>query len=420
MDRFRNLARSLLEAAALGLLATRHVYLAPLHVGESPRSLAVRRLVAAYPPTIAPRDDILVVRLDDPASIDTIAAARPRRTSPPPDFDPIPALRPLRTTASCSVRSRHRSVERRPDRTTWRDGGHLRFEPDMDGVVRNDLPLVRRRQSERLRSHCAPPSSIEGVPRSRAAALERSGPDGRRWLRFYPEHAFPEITAAEILAAPERLRGKVLIAGGADQAELTPLGPLTTNVLLAHILSGYLQDLSIAGGTPSLAIAWGLAAILIGVLGVLRAPSRTIAWLALAGASFGVLVAGAAAFGAANLWLPVTGPARLAVARRAACSRYATPRAARPQAQATRPRRRARKRCRAGDSRKRGRATGRSRRAPALFPEIYDLACATRFAHGNDRRSRGPVPSRSASRRRVSRRRAPPRARGPTARRPSC
>ncbi len=79
-------------------------------------------------------------------------------------------------------------------------------------------------------------------------------------------------------------------------------------MLLAHALSGYLQDLSIDAGMPGIAIAWALAGTLIVVLGLLPAPSRLLAWLALAGAAVGILLAGATAFGAVNLWLPVTGP----------------------------------------------------------------------------------------------------------------
>jgi hypothetical protein len=304
MDGFRNLRDSFIEAAALGLLATATLYVAPLQVAQF-LDRWLFDIWSQLSPAAAPPVDILVVRLDEPTAIDAVAAvareARARllisteRQAPAAQDDDF-ALGPMELPAG----------PMRLERTEWRNGGRLLFEPDIDGVIRNDVPFgdegtqapsLALRAAEKLRG-------LHAVD----AAREYRGADGRRWLHFYSERSFPEVTAEEALADPRRLRDKVIIAGGSERNELTPLGPLSTNMLLAHALSGYLQDLRIDAGTSGIAIAWTLAGVLIGVLGMLRAKSRPIAWLVLAGAALGILVAGAAAFGAANLWLPITGP----------------------------------------------------------------------------------------------------------------
>jgi hypothetical protein len=378
MGGVRNLRDSFLEAAAVGLLATATLYVAPLQVAN----LLDRWLFDVWShlsPAAAPPADILVVRLDDPSSIDAIAKlardARARlvistqRQAPAAQDDDF-VLGPIELPLGAT----------RLQRTAWRNGGHLRFAPDMDGVVRNDVPLAddgNRTPSLALRAaeELAGLQAEEGV-------RDRSGSDGRRWLRFYPARSFPELTAAEVLADPARLRGKVVIAGGAEQSELTPFGPLSTNVLLAHALSGYLQDLSIDGGVQGNAIAWALAGTLLGVLGLLQAPSRRLAWLSLAGAAVAILLAGATAFGAANLWLPVTGPlAWLLLAGSVLAIRV--PRAARPR-RSDGDLLAARQSVAAG---RLAEAWSRYRQispAPSLLPELYDLASQLDSA-GNDR-----------------------------------
>jgi serine/threonine-protein kinase len=379
MDGVRNLRDSFLEAAALGLLATATLYVAPLNVANR----LDRWLFDTWShisPSVAPPGDILVVRLDDPTAIDALAklaraeharllvSTQTQAPTAQDDFILGPTDVPL--------------GQARLQRTEWRNGGHLWFQPDMDGVVRNDLPLVDDgTQTLSLAFRAA--EQISGAPSpTRAAARERAGPDGKRWLRFYSGHAFQEVAAAEIFSEPARLRGKVVIAGGSEQAELTPLGPLSTNVLLAHALAGYLQDQSIDAGLPETAIAWLLAATLIAVLGLLGAPSRRIALLAVTGAALGLLVVGAAAFGTASLWLPVTGPvAWLLLAGSVLAIRV--PRAAKPK-RIDGDLVAARQAASAGQL---AEAWSRYRQISptrALLPEIYDLASQLDSA-GNDR-----------------------------------
>jgi serine/threonine-protein kinase len=380
MDGVRNLRDSFLEAAAIGLLATATLYVAPLHVANR-LDRWLFDIWSQIAPPVAPPGEILLVRLDDPTVLDAVAqVAREAHarllisTQPqaPATQEDDFVLGPIELPVGAV----------RLQRTAWRNGGHLWFEPDMDGVVRNDLPFVddgSRTPSLALRAA----ERLSGRTPETRDAQTLGGTDGRRWLRFYSGHAFPEITTAELFADPTRLRDKVLIAGGADAAELTPLGAVGTNRLLAHAISGYLQDLSIKAGILATAIAWALAAILIGVLGVLRAPSRPIAWLALSGGAIGILIAGATAFGAANLWLPVTGPlAWLLLAGSVLAVRV--PRAERPK------RRLDGELVAARDAVSSGllaEAWSRYRQispTPSLLPELYDLASQLDSA-GNDR-----------------------------------
>ncbi len=380
MDGVRNFRDSFLEAAALGLLATATLYVAPLHIADR-LDRWLFDIWSQIAPPVPPPGDILLVRVDDPTSLDAIAqlardeharlliSTQPQApTAQNDDFVLGPTELPLGAT--------------HVQRTQWRNGGHLWFDPDMDGVVRNDIPFVDDGTQTLSLALRAALQLAGGPPPSSEAAREQGGKDGRRWLRFYPGRTFPEITAAEAFADPARLRGKVLIAGGTAQAELTPLGPLTTNVLLAHAISGYLQGLSINAGVLGLAIGWALAAVLIGVLGVLRAPTRAIAWLALVGAAIGMLIAGTIAFGAANVWLPVTGPLAWVMLAGSLLA-IRVPRARRPK-QLDGELVAARQAASGGQL---AEAWSRYRQIspmPTLLPELYDLASRLDAA-GNDR-----------------------------------
>jgi eukaryotic-like serine/threonine-protein kinase len=152
--------------------------------------------------------------------------------------------------------------------------------------------------------------------------------------------------------------------------------------LLAHALSGYLQDLRIEAGFLTTATAWGLAAAVIVVLGVARVPSRPIAWLAVSGAAIGLLVAAAIAFAAANTWLPVVGPLAWMLLAGSVLAMRVSP--------AQRRKRLDGELVAARDAVAGGRlAEGWSRYrqispTPALLPELYDLASRLDSA-GNDR-----------------------------------
>jgi serine/threonine-protein kinase len=148
------------------------------------------------------------------------------------------------------------------------------------------------------------------------------------------------------------------------------------------MLAGYLQGLSIESDGAATAAAWLLAAGIIGVLGLLRAPNREIAWFVLAAAALGVLLAAGAAFSARDLWLPIVGPLAWLVLSGSLLAVRA-PRAARHRrAEGDLPAARA--------AAARGDLPGAWARykqisaSQELLPELYDLASQLDLA-GNDR-----------------------------------
>jgi hypothetical protein len=136
MDGFRSLSRSLIEAAALSLLATALLYLPPAQI--APRLdgwLFDTWSQLDQPP--APTD-IVLVDVRTPDSLTTLAKlakrhsaqllitteARRPPTRPATDLWIGPTEVPLGATRS------------RP--TLWPRGGHLWFAPDLDGVIRRE------------------------------------------------------------------------------------------------------------------------------------------------------------------------------------------------------------------------------------------------------------------------------------------
>src|SRR5262249_46692064 len=71
-------------------------------------------------------------------------------------------------------------------RTEWQQGGHLSFEPGIDGRVRYDLPELRAESNT---------PSLGAFAAERAAVVPAASADvragDRRWLRFYSRESFP-------------------------------------------------------------------------------------------------------------------------------------------------------------------------------------------------------------------------------------
>jgi serine/threonine-protein kinase len=373
MDGDRNVRDSFLEAAALGLLATATLYVTPLEIaGRLDRWLYDAWSEIAPP---AAPNDILLVRVEDPDMLEAIATlARGEHA------------KLLITTQPQAIAAKQQdgfvlgpvavpAGDTRVRATDWHEGGHLLFEPDMDGVVRNDGPVDAEGSSVPSLALRAAEQLSESEPGKWSTSAPGSAPKGdRRWLRFYSARAFTELTASEVLADPTRLRDKILIAGGTAQAELTPLGPLSTHTLLAHAIAGYLQGLSINAGWVGVTAAWTLAASLIVAFGLLLpARSRAVACATPVVVALGMLAIGTLLFGAASVWLPVTGPVAWVLLAGGVLAVRA------PPAKAAR--------AIDGDlvSARRAAASGDFTEAwsryrqisptPALLPELYSLAC---------------------------------------------
>ena len=301
MDGVRKFRESFLEAAALGLLATATLYVAPLQIASRLDGWLFDLWSKLAPPA-APAE-LLLVRLDDPSGLDEIIAlARAERAKlvvatqslPPATQDDTFVLGPTQLPHGDS----------RLDATGWREGGHLKFNPDIDGIVRTDRALVedgvvvqslaQRAARELLRDASAQPSA-------------RAGDDAPHWLRFFAPQSFATVDAAELRDDPARLRDKVVIVGGGQAAEITPFGPSPTYALLATAVGGYVQHLDFAPDWRGSAVAWGVAALLIALLAVLGAHSRALMVAAPLTGTLGMLAFGTLAF-RAGLWAPVVGP----------------------------------------------------------------------------------------------------------------
>ena len=367
MDGVRIFRDSFLEAAALGLLATATLFVSPLQIaGRLDRGLF--DLWSQLAPPAAP-SSLVLVRLDDPDGLNEIASlARANgarlvvttHSRAPAAQDDSFVLGPIEVARGGT----------RLQETGWHNGGHLLFEPDIDGVVRWDrsfdedganVPSLAQRAAREIAS-----SSPDALPAASAAAI-RYAP---RWLRFYSP-TFAEIDARDVGADPVRLHDKIVIVGGMDQAELTPLGPLPTYVLVAHALAGYLQNSSVTADWRGGALAWGAAALLIALLGVPAARSRALALVAPMGAALALLALGTIAF-RAGLWLPVTGPiAWLAIVGGVLAMRVPSV-AASPSDQELVSARRA---VASGELVEAWMRYRQISPTSALLPEIYDLAC---------------------------------------------
>jgi serine/threonine-protein kinase len=229
---------------------------------------------------------------------------------------------------------------------------------DEDGAL---VPSLAQQAARQIAS-----DSPDEFPTARAAAAGYAP----RWLRFYSP-TFSEIDARDVSANPARLHDKIVIVGGLDQAELTPLGPLPTYVLVAHALAGYLQNSSVVADWRGGALAWGAAALLIALLGVPAARSRALAFVAPVAAALTILALGTVLF-RAGLWLPVTGPiAWLAIVGGVLAVRAPSAAAPHPDQELVSARR-------AVASGELVEAWTRYRQispTSALLPELYDLAC---------------------------------------------
>src|SRR3954447_10102167 len=139
MDGVRNFRESFLEAAALGLLATATLYVAPLQIASRLDGWLFDVWTKLAPPA-APAE-FLLVHLDDPSGLDEIVAlarahgaklvVATQSLAPSEQRDAF-VLGPTQLPHGGS----------RLEPTDWREGGHLKFDPDIDGVVRTDRAIV--------------------------------------------------------------------------------------------------------------------------------------------------------------------------------------------------------------------------------------------------------------------------------------
>jgi len=359
MDRLRSQARILVEAAGMGLLATAVLYLPPASIAArldawlfdvwsrlDPPSAPTEIVIAeADTPTARAR----VLELADAAGAKLIVGTLPSAPETPIDR----LVGPVEISDD----------GRRARSTDWPRGGHLSFQPEIDGVIRRDAP-VRIQGAE-----------LPSLPLYAARAADPSIVDTgeSRLLRWPRADALSRLPAAP---SADELKGRIVVVGSFEPRHATPFGFVATPELVAQMLASHLGRHYIAESTLASAAVWATA-LLLSLPFLFATPSpraRTVGLLTVTAIALPASSAGA--FQALAIWLPVTGPtawalvtAALLVVRREKIPARSAPADSDSLSSARR----------AADG-------GRLREAwalyrqlaptPALFPEIYDLACA--------------------------------------------
>jgi serine/threonine-protein kinase len=362
MDVLRNLRRCL-RAGGLGLLGALALHAPPFDIAERLELALFDAWSRAGPP---PPAQILLVRVDSPAELGSLAQLAAAvgaellvtTLAQPPPNPPANLIGPLEVPVGAALR-----------RTDWRRGGHLWFEPGIDGRIRYDRP--------ELRAEATTPSLGAYVAEHVAGTAAAVGGDTeaeRRWLRFFTRHSFTAIALRDARSQPNLLHGRVVIAGPTVPAYRTSLGLLSAPELLAQVVAGSLEGRRIMGGPFAAALAWTAAALLI-ALACLRPPStrRALALAAGAGA-LGLVTAAGVLFTVLDFWLPVAGPAAWLAFASAAFAASSTGLATgRAQDTALAEARRAAAEGRFDEAWSHYRQVSPT---PALLPELYDVGCA--------------------------------------------
>ncbi len=311
MNGFLALRRSFFEALFLGLVATGACLLPPVQLAARVDRALYDLWTRADPPESPP--EILLIRLEDPAWLSELARLATERharlliTTMP---QPAPG-----TTADIALGPVEIPVgDSRLRRTDWVRGGHLWFRPDIDGVVRHEWPFIG--ESEPIPSLALNAAIALAAPTADALPDDElplgTDPFGRRWLRFYSRTSFIELTADDLIARPDLINDKILIAGRAATAHyVTPIGDLSARELLAHTLAGYRDNAWIDAGLFGPIVVWAAALTLLLIAAIRPLPTRAIWWWYGGAATFGLLLWSSLAFVLASLWLPVASAAVL-------------------------------------------------------------------------------------------------------------
>ncbi|HUO67559.1 MAG TPA: protein kinase, partial [Gammaproteobacteria bacterium] len=365
MDGVRKFRESFVEAAALGLLATATLYVAPLQIASRLDDWLFDIWTKLAPPAASAQ--LLLVHSDDPSGLDAIVAfARANgaklvvatQSLAPAQQNDAFVLGPTQLPHGGS----------RLESTAWREGGHLTFQPDIDGVVRTDRAIV---EDGVVVQSLAQRAARELLRDSSAQAPARAGDDTPHWLRFFAPQSFAAIGAAQLRDDPARLRDRVVIVGGSESAEMTPFGPSPTYVLVANAIAGYVQHVEIAADWRGTGVAWGAAVLLLALLALPAARSRALMFAAPVTAALGMLAFGTLAF-RAGLWVPVVGPIAWVAIVGGVLSLRA-PRAAAPAVDDDLVN--ARRAVASGELVEAWTRYRQISATSALLPELYDLAC---------------------------------------------
>jgi CHASE2 domain-containing sensor protein len=318
MGSLRTLIRRCSTAILLGVAAAAAIHLPPFELATHANGAVYDAWSRGSAPD-APAD-IVVVALEDPAWLTTLAAIAHREHAQL--LITTLAQPPSPSANALSFGPTELAVDgqllRRSD---WAHGGHLWFETEADGIVRRDatfiggadpIPSLAFSAANRLaaadghgaKSPAGPPATAHPQP---TAGLGRQ-------LRFFEPRSIARVTPREVLANTGRLSGNIVIAGRNQPVYATPVGALPAHELLAHVLGGYRGDIWIRSSRLASSAGW-IAALLLLATGALK--PRAFAgrrWVLPLGGAGAILGLSAAAFYAASLWIPPVGPIVLLVA----------------------------------------------------------------------------------------------------------
>jgi len=258
-------------------------------------------------------DNIVVVGLEDPAWFSTLAeiayrdGARLLVTTLPQPPTPLANDRALGPTELALGDQLLR-------RTDWRHGGHLWFEAQPDGIVREDRTFIGADEPIPSLGFASAASLARGhgsedAAADRSAALQaHGGADERRWLRFFAPDSITRLSPADLLQTPGLLAGSIVIAGRELPAYATPVGRLPAPDLLAHVVGTYGAQAPLGAGWPATLTPWVLTLAVL--LGLAARPRILVRWrFAVPAAGAGaVLASSALAFFGAAMWMPPAAP----------------------------------------------------------------------------------------------------------------
>lgn len=245
---------------------------------------------------VAP-DDIVIVDLDTPVSLDLLADESLHENSlllvstlpepPTPRVNEV-SLGPTEITIG----------GRLLERTDWLHGGHLSFEPDVDGRVRSLTPYL-------LADGMLPSLAVTAV---RALDPDAAIPDAKSRLNFLRPDSLMRFTSQEIRENPGAVSDRIIVAGPNEPYHETPVGRLTDQELLAQVIAGYRAASLIGTHTIASALPWLIAVLVLGHAALRQQSVVKHAWLrplmvvlALTGLSGLCLVF-------LSIWIPITAP----------------------------------------------------------------------------------------------------------------
>src|SRR6185436_2828652 len=135
--------------------------------------------------------------------------------------------------------------------TAWARGGHLAFQPDLDGVIRRDAP-VRVRSAE-----------VPSLPLYAARVVEANELDAddrsSRLIRWPRPGALPKLSTTP---SSRELEGHIVVAGPLLPLHATPFGFVATPELVAQALTSHLGRNYVAESSVATTAVW-LAALFL-------------------------------------------------------------------------------------------------------------------------------------------------------------